>query len=102
MVKDLFFFNCAKKERGAANIVDQSGRAFGVMMKIGHEIIGEELALVAGDVEVMFNISGGFGKVKRWQGVAESKALIESLVGGEAQFSVQIGLSDEDEREEGG
>jgi uncharacterized protein YciU (UPF0263 family) len=101
LVKDLFFFNGAKEERGAANIVDEARDAFGVMVQAGHEVVGEELVLVAGDAEVMFNISGGFGKVKGRQGVAEGNALIEGLVGSEAQFSVQIGLTDEDESEEG-
>ncbi len=102
LVKDLFLFNGAKKERSAADVVDQARRPFGVMMKFGHEIIGEELALRAGDAEVMFDISGGFFKVKRRQGIAQGDALIERLVGGKAQFGVQIGLADEDESEKGG
>ena len=97
----MFFFNGAKEERGAANIVDEARCTFGVMVQAGHEVVGEELALAAGDAEVMFNISGGFFEVKGRQGVAEGKALIEGLVGSEAQFSVQIGLTDEDESEEG-
>ena len=102
MVKDLFLFNGAEKERGAADIVDQARRPFGVMMQVGHEIIGEELALRAGDAEVMFDISGGFFKVKRRQSIAQGEALIERLVGGKAQFGIQIGLSDKDEGEKGG
>jgi hypothetical protein len=48
----------------------------------------------------MFDISGGLFKVERGERVADGEALIEGLVGGEAEFSGEVRLADEDESEE--
>ncbi len=100
-VEELLVFSSAEEERGAADIVDQAGDALSVMVKGGDERIGEELVWKTGEMEVMFDISGGFFKVERGEGITDGDALIESLVGGEAEFSVQVWLPNEDEGEEG-
>ena len=45
------------------------------------------MIVVAGQTEMMFDVSGGFLKVKRGEGIADGDALVERLVGSKAKFS---------------
>ncbi len=100
-VENLLVFGSAKKESGAANIVDKTGNALGVVVKGGDKGVGEKLAVRKGsDPEMVFDVRGGFFEVEGRKGVTDSDALIESLVGGETKFGGQIGLTNQDESEE--
>ncbi len=85
-IEDLFVFGSAEEESGAADVVDKAGNAFGLVVQGGDEGIGEKLAGIAGDGQLMFDVSGSFGQVERREGIADGDALVESLVGGEAEF----------------
>jgi hypothetical protein len=100
-IEDLFVFGGAEEESGAADVVDEAGNTFGLVVQGGDEGIGEKLSGVTGDGQLMFEVSGGFGQVEGREGIADGDALVESLVGGEAEFGGQIGLADQDEGEEG-
>lgn len=85
-IEDLFVFGSAEEKSGAADVVDETGNAFGLVVQGGDEGIGEKLAGIAGDGQLMFDVSGSFGQVERREGIADGDALVESLVGGEAEF----------------
>ena len=51
---------------------------------------------------MVLDVTGGLFEVKGAEMVTNSDALVESLVGGEAQLVGQVGLTEEDEREQGG
>jgi hypothetical protein len=99
-VEDLLVFGGAEEEGGAANVVDQAGNTFGLVVQGGDESIGEKLAGVTGDGQLMFDVSGGFGQVEGREGVADGDALVEGLIGSKAEFGGEIGLANEDEGEE--
>jgi hypothetical protein len=99
-IENLFVFGKTEEEGGAADVVDEPGDAFGLFVKSGEESIGEELVLAGGEAELVFDVSESFLKVERGEGVADGNALVEGLVGGEAEFGVEVGLANEDEGEE--
>jgi hypothetical protein len=47
-VEDLFVFSCAEEESGAANIVDETGNALGVVVKESDKGVGEKLVVAEG------------------------------------------------------
>ncbi len=47
-IENLLVFSGAEKESGAANIVDETGNTFGVVVKGGDKGVGEKLAVVEG------------------------------------------------------
>jgi hypothetical protein len=100
-VEDLFVFSDAEEKSGAANIVDETGDTFGVVMEVGHKGIREELLGEAGQTKLVFDVSGGFGQVEGRQKIADGDALVEGLVGVESEFGSQIGLTKQDEGQEG-
>ena len=71
-------------------------------MEGSDESVTEELVLIAGDAQVMFDVGGGFLEVERAEIVANGEALVEGLKGGEAEQMGQVGLAEEDEGEGGG
>ena len=97
----MLVFGGTEEESGATNVVDEAGNAFGLVVQGGDEGIGEKLAGVTGDGQLMFDVSGSFGQVEGREGIADGDALVEGLVGSEAEFCGQIGLADQDEGEEG-
>ena len=72
-----------------------------MFVQSGEEGIGEKLVVAGSKTEVMFDVGECFFKVKRGEGVANGNALVEGLVGGEAKFGIEVGLTDEDEGEQG-
>ncbi len=86
-VEDLLVFTGAEKESSPANIVNETRHTLGVVMKVGHKRVCEKLVVVAGQAEMMFDVSGSFLKVKWGEGVADGDALVESVVGSKTKFS---------------
>jgi hypothetical protein len=72
-----------------------------VVVDAAEEAVAEDLALVPGDVKMMLDVTGGLLKVERFEVKTDGDALTESLVGGEAEFVGQVGLTKKDESDEG-
>ena len=102
LVEDLLVLRGAQKEGTAANIVDLAGHSLGVMVDATDETVAKDLVLATGDAEVVLDVTGGFLEVEGAEMVADGDALVESLVGSEAQLVGQVGLTEEDEGEQGG
>ncbi len=90
-VKDLLVFSSAEKKSGAANIVNETRNALGVVVKGSNKGVGEKLPRPIGrakgsDPEMVFDVRGGFFEVEGGQRVTDGDALIESLVGGEPKL----------------
>jgi len=51
---------------------------------------------------VVLDVTGGFFEIERVKMITDGNALVESLVGGEAQLVGQVRLAEKNEREQGG
>jgi len=91
-----------QEESIAANIVGLAGHSLGVIIDTTDETVAKDLVLAANDAEMVLDVTGGFLEVEGAEMVADGDALVESLVGSEAQLVGQVGLTEEDEREQGG
>lgn len=92
----------AQEKGAAANIVDLAGHSLGVIVDATDEAVAEDLVLAANDAEVVLDVTGGLLEVEGAEMVTDGDALVESLVGSEAQLVGQVGLTEEDEGERGG
>lgn len=93
-IKDLFVFGGAEEEGAATEIVDLAGDALGVVVDGGEETVAEELVLGAGDAEVVLDVGDSLLEVKGTEVVANGDALMEGLVGGEAEEMGQVRLTE--------
>ena len=91
-----------QEESIAANIVDLAGHSLGVIIDTTDETVAKDLVLAANDAEMVLDVTGGFLEVEGAEMVTNGDALVESLVGGKAQLVGQVGLTEEDEGEQGG
>jgi len=98
----LFVLRSAQEESTAANIVDLAGHSLGVIVDATDEAVAEDWVLAASDAEVVLDVTGGLLEVKGAEMVTDGDALVESLVGSEAQLVDQVGLTEQDEGERGG
>jgi len=73
--------------------VGLAGDALGVVVDAAEETVAEELVLVARDAYVVLDVPGGFFEVKGSGGVADGDALVEGLVGSEAEFVGQVSVT---------
>jgi hypothetical protein len=97
LVEELFAFGGPKEKGVATEIVDLASDPFGMVVQARDEGIREKGLLVAGQTEVMFDVSGGFLQVEGGQVIADGDALVKGLVGGKAEPLGQVGLTEEDE-----
>ena len=102
LVEDLFLLRGAQEESAAANIVDLTGYSLGVIVDAADETVAKDLVLAASDAEMVLDVTGGLFEVEGAEMITDSNALVESLVGSEAQLVGQVRLTEEDEREQGG
>lgn len=100
-VEDLFLLRGAQEESATANIVDLAGHPLGVIVDTADETVAKDLILAASDAEVVLDVTGGLFEVKGAEMITDGNALVESLVGGEAQLVGQVGLTEKNEREQG-
>lgn len=100
-IEDLFVFSKAQQQGRATDIVDLAGDAFGVVKETSRETVTEELALIASDPEMVFDVSGGFFQVEGGELIADGDPLMEGAIGSEAKFVSQVGLAQQDEGEVG-
>ena len=68
----------------------------------GDEAVAEELVLISGDVEVMLDVARRLLQIEGFEVEADGDALVEGLVGGEAEFVGQVRLTEQDQGDEGG
>ena len=101
-IKDFLALRGAKEQGGATNIVDVTRPAFGVLKEASNETVAEELTLITGHAQMMFDVGGGFLKVERGKLITNGETLVEGEVRGEGEFVSQVGLAQEDEGELGG
>jgi hypothetical protein len=92
----------AQEESTAANIVDLAGHALGVIVDATDETVAKDLVLTTSDAEAVLDVTGGLLEVEGAEMITDSDALVESLVGSEAQLLGQVGLAEQDEGEQGG
>lgn len=92
----------AKKEGGAAKVVDLASNALGVVVNEGKEGVGENRLLTACDDEMVLDVGGGLLEVEGVKVVADGDALAEGLKGSEAQLVGPVGLAEENKGEQGG
>jgi hypothetical protein len=85
-VEDLLVFGGAEEESGTADVVDEPGNTFGLVVQGGDESIREKLTGVASGDKLMFDVSSSFGQVERGESIADGDALVKGLIGGEAEF----------------
>lgn len=90
-----------QEESTAANIVDLAGHALGVIVDATDETVAEDLVLAASDAEMVLDVTDGLFEVEGVEMVTDGDALVESLVGSEAQLAGQVGLAEQDEGERG-
>jgi hypothetical protein len=82
-----------------ADQVNLSRDAFRVVVSFGDEPVAEErLATVAGDVDLMADVSARLGQVEKVQVIANTGSLLKSLVGRESESLPKLGVADEDKR----
>jgi len=101
-IEDLFVFSGAEQEGTATDVVDLAGDAFGVVIDTGEEAIAKDLVVRASDPQVVLDVGDGFQKIKGLELVADGDALLEGLIGGEAEEVGQVGLTEQDQGEQGG
>ena len=71
-----------------------------MIVDAAHETVAEKRALKARHVQVMLDVPSGFLQVERRNLIADGDALVERLVGGEAELMGQLGLTEQDEGDE--
>jgi hypothetical protein len=101
-IEDFFVFGDAEQESAATDIVDLAGDPLGVVVETGDKTLAEDLILRAGHTQLMFDVGDGLLKVKGTEMVTDGDPLMEGLVGGEAKELGQIGLTEQDQGEQGG
>jgi hypothetical protein len=101
LVEDLFALGDAEEESTAAEIVDSAGDALGVIVDAADKAIAKDLGLRPGDAEMMFDVASGLFEVEGMDVEPDGDALVERLEGRETQLVGQIGLAEQDERDEG-
>ena len=101
-IEDLFAFSSAQQQSTAAEIVDLTRDAFGVVIDAGDETIAKDLVLRASDPEMMFDVGDGLFKVKGVELVADGDALMKGLVRRETEEVGQVRLTEQDQGEQGG
>ena len=101
LVEDLLVLGSAEEEGTATEVVDLASDALGVVVDAGEEAVAEELALAAGDAEMVLDVAGGLLQVEGFEVEADGDALVEGLVGSEAELVGQVGLAEEDEGDQG-
>ena len=101
LVEDLFVLGSAQEESAAANIVDLAGHSLGVIVDATDETVAKDLVLAASDAEMVFDVTGGLFEVEGAEMVTDGDALVESLIGSEAQLVGQVRLAEQDEGEQG-
>ena len=101
LVEDLFVLGSAQEESAAANIVDLAGHSLGVIVDATDETVAKDLVLAASDAEMVFDVTGGLFEVEGVEMVTDGDALVESLIGSEAQLVGQVRLAEQDEGEQG-
>ena len=101
LVEDLFVLGSAQEESAAANIVDLAGHSLGVIVDATDETVAKDLVLAASDAEMVLDVTGGLFEVEGAEMVTDGDALVESLIGSEAQLVGQVRLAEQDEGEQG-
>ena len=82
--------------------VDLAGDAFGVVEDAAEGVVAEELAaLETGDVNVVLNVGDAVLQVEGLEMAADSQALVEGLVTGQAQGVAQGRLANQEEGGQG-
>ena len=71
-----------------------------MIVDTAHETIAEKRALKAHHAQVMLDVASGFLQIEWRDLVANGDALVERLVGGEAELVGQGGLTEQDEGDE--
>jgi hypothetical protein len=88
--------------RQTPKAVDLASHALGVVVDPGDKALAEERVLKPSDEEVMLDVARGLLQVEGFEVEADGNALVESLVGSEAELVGQVGLAEQDEGDEGG
>ena len=101
-IEDFFVFSSAQQESTATDIVDLAGDTLGVVIDAGDKAIAKDLVLRASDVQVVLDVGDGLLEVKGAKLVTDGDTLMESLIGGEAEELGQVGLTKQDQSEQGG
>ena len=101
-IEDLLVFRGAQQKRTATEIVDLAGDALGVVIDAGEKAIGKDGVLRAGHAEVVFDVGDGLLEVKGTEVVTDGNALKEGLIRGKTEKVGQVGLTEQDQGEQGG
>ena len=96
-IQDFLVLGDTEEQGGATDIVNLTGDAFSVIKEAGDETVAEKLSLIAGDPQVVLDVSSGFGQVEGGQLIADGDALMEGAVGSKGEFVGQIRLAQQDE-----
>jgi len=92
-VEGLLVLGGAEEEGTAVEVVGFAGYALGVVVDGGDEAVAEELARIADDAEGVFDAACGFLQIKGFGVKTGGDALVEGLVGGEAEFVGQVSVT---------
>ena len=102
LVEVLLALGSAQEKGTATDVVDLAGHALGMVVDAAEKTVAEELALILGDAEVMFDVTGGLLQVEGFEVEANGdalgpvaqghRALMERLVGSQAEFVSQVRL----------
>jgi hypothetical protein len=101
LVQDLLVLSGAEEEGGATEVVDLAGDTFAVVVDASDEAVAEDGILAACHAQVMLDVACGFLQVEGFEVKADGNALVEGLVGGEAEPVREVRLSQEDEGDRG-
>ena len=74
--------------------------ALDVVVDAAEETVAKELALIARDAQVVLDVPGGLFEVKGSEVETDGNALVESLIRSETELVSEVGLTEQDQRDE--
>jgi hypothetical protein len=101
LIQDLFPLGGPEEERAAAEVVDPTGHALGVLVDAADEAVAEQGTLESSHPQMMLDVSSRLLQVERGKLVADSDTLVEGFVGGETELVGEVGLAKQHQSDRG-